>query len=293
MDVAGACGGPTVRRRLLGSHLRQLRERKGLTRAEAGTAIRGSESKISRLELGRLQFKERDVRDLLACYGVDDANTCEAIVTLAKEANTRGWWHTFSDVLPAWFEQYVGLESGSSLIRTYEAQFIPGLLQTEDYAHAVTRAGQLPGPAFKLARQEIERRVALRSERQQILTRPGGPRFWAVIDEGALQRQIGGPPVMRAQLEHLLQLQSSPNITIQIMPFRFGGHVAQVGAFTILRFDGDDLPDVVYLEHLTGALYLEARQDTDLYHEVFVQLAVDSLPPDDSAATIVRILSDG
>lgn len=291
MDVAGLCGGPTVQRRLLGSHLRRLREQRGLTRAEAGTAIRGSESKISRLELGRLQFKERDVRDLLTLYGVDDPDSCEAIVGQAKEANSRGWWHTYSDILPAWFEQYVGLESGASLIRTYEAQFVPGLLQTEEYAHAVTRAGQLPGPTFKIAREEIERRVALRSERQQILTRSDGPRLWAVIDEAALQRQIGGRRVMRAQLERLLELQTSPNITIQIMPFTFGGHVAQVGAFTVLRFDGEDLPDIVYLEHLTGAVYLEARQDTDLYHQVFVQLAVDSLPPVVSATTIDRILA--
>jgi transcriptional regulator with XRE-family HTH domain len=289
--TAWAQGGPTVRRRLLGAHLRRLREEQGVTRSDAARVIRGSESKISRLELGRLTFKERDVEDLLSCYGVVDPGICAAILAEAQEANARGWWRTYSDVLPTWFEQYVGLESAASLIRTYEAQFIPGLLQTEDYTHAVTRAGQLHGPSLGVVGDHIERRVDLRSTRQQLLTCPDGPRLWAIIDEGALRRQIGGRHVMRAQVEHLLQLQGRPNITIQVMPFGFGGHVAQVGAFTILRFIGDDLPDVVYLEHLTGALYLDAREDTDRYREVFARLAVDSQRSADSAAALVKILS--
>ena len=285
-------GGPTIRRRLIGSHLRQLRESRGMTRGEAARVIRASETKISRLELGRVPFKERDVRDLLGLYGVDDPCRREAILDQVRHANIPGWWHTYSDVVPAWFAQYVDLESDAEQIRTYEAQFIPGLLQTEEYALAVTRAGRLPGGGLNLALEEIERRVKLRAARQERLTRANGPRLWAVVDEGALRRQIGGLRVWRGQLQYLIELQALRNITIQVMPFGFGGHVAQVGAFTVLRFSGDDVPDVVYLEHLTGALYLDAHDDSDLYQKVFVQLAGDSQTPPDSADTLVRILSD-
>jgi transcriptional regulator with XRE-family HTH domain len=283
-------GGPTVLRRLLGLHLRRLREERGISRAEAAEVIRGSESKISRLELGRLSFRERDVGDLLTCFGVADPDTRETILTLVREANAPGWWRSFSDVLPTWFERYVGLESAASAIRTYEAQFIPGLLQTEEYARAVTRAGQLPGRTSGVF--DIDRKVGLRAARQRILARADPPRVWAVIDEGALRRQIGGWRVMRAQLEHLLELHARPNVTIQIMPFGFGGHVAQVGAFTVLRFSDPDLADVIYLEHLTGAVYLDKREDADRYHEVFVQLAIDSQTPLNSAATLAGILSE-
>lgn len=284
-------GGPTVRRRLLGSQLRKLREERGITRLEAAKAIRGSESKISRLELGRVKFKEVDVRDLLSCFGVVDPDSREAILALARDANAPGWWHSYNDILPTWFERYVGLESAACLIRTYEAQFVPGLLQTEEYARAVTRAGQLHGPVTAGVADDVDRKANLRSTRQQILARDDAPRLWAVIDEGALRRQIGGGRVMRAQLEHLLELHAFPNITIQIMPFGFGGHVAQVGAFTILRFADPALPDIVYLEHLTGALYIDKPEDADRYQGVFIQLAADSQQRAQSVATLMRIRS--
>lgn len=284
-------GGPTVRRRLLGSQLRRLREERGVTRAEAAEVINGSESKISRLELGRLSFKETDVRDLLTFFGVVDPARREALLALARDANNPGWWHSYNDVMPTWFERYVGLESAASVIRTYESQFIPGLLQTEEYTRAVARAGLSIGHR-PLVAGEIERRVTLRSARQKVLASPD-TRLWAVIDEGALRRQIGGEQVMRAQLEHLIEMHRLPNVTIQIMPFGFGGHVAQVGAFTILRFAGPDLPDMVYLEHLTGALYLDKPEEVDRHFEVFVQLAVDSQPPARSAITFAKIISDG
>lgn len=282
--------GPTVRRRLLGAQLRRLREERGATRADVARVLRCSESKISRLELGRIGYKDRDVQDLLVHLGVAAVER-DTVLALARDVNARGWWHTYSDVLPTWFERYVGLESAASLISTYEAQFIPGLLQTEAYADAVTRAGQLTDRTSPAARDEIDQRVALRSTRQQILTGPDGPHLWAIIDEGALRRPIGGGRVMRAQLDHLIRLQACPNITIQIMPFTFGGHVAQVGAFTVLRFLADDLPDMVYLEHLTGALYLERREDADCYREVFARLAVDSQRPDESATTLAKIVA--
>jgi transcriptional regulator with XRE-family HTH domain len=293
--MTGASGGsdPTIQRRLLGSRLRRLREQSRFSRKDAARVIRASESKISRLELGRLPFKERDVKDLLDLYGVDNPGVRNAHLAQAREAGAPGWWRTYSDVLPAWFELYVGLESAARLIRTYEAQFIPGLLQTEEYAHAITRAGHLPGALHDPASGGVERRVELRSIRQKILLRPEATRLWAIIDEGALRRRIGGGRVMQAQLEHLLQIQARPNVTIQIMPFGFGGHVAQVGAFTLLRFEDEDLPEVVYLEHLAGAIYLENREQTELYHQVFVQLAGDSQAPEESRAALHRILRDG
>jgi len=174
------------------------------------------------------------------------------------------------------------------LIRTYEVQFIPGLLQTEDYARAVTIAGQ---PA--LAADEIERRVNLRSTRQELLTRSNAARLWAVVDEGALRRPIGGSRVMRAQLEHLLDLRQYNNISVQIMPFRFGGHAAEGGAFSILRFPEQELPDVVYVEQLVSALYLDKREQVDRYGQIFDRLTVDSQPPDLSSETLQKIISRG
>jgi hypothetical protein len=265
-------GGPTVRRILVGAQMRRLR---------------GSGSKISRMELGKVSFKERDIVDLLTHYGVTDQEQRDAIVTLARDANAPGWWHNYDDVLPQWFETYVGLEEAASLIRTYEVQFIPGLLQTEDYARAVTIAGR---PA--LPTEEVERRVKLRMHRQRILDRgPSGPRLWAVVDEGALRRPIGGSRVMRAQLEHLLTMRDRRNVTIQIMPFRFGGHAAEGGAFSILRFPEPDLPDVVYVEQLASALYLDKREQVDRYGQIYDRLTVDSQPPDLSAETLQKIIS--
>ncbi|GAA0233928.1 helix-turn-helix transcriptional regulator [Spirillospora sp. NPDC000708] len=267
--------GSTVRRILLGSQLRRLREQKGVTRQDAGYVIRASESKISRLELGRVSFKERDVDDLLTLYGVGDKAEREALIQLAREANTPGWWHRYNDVLPGWFQTYVGLEESAALIRTYELQFVPGLLQSEGYARAVIRLGNAGA-----AEHEIDQRVELRLQRQERLTGPDAPRLWAVIDEGALRRPIGGPEVMRGQFEHLIEMSKLPNVTIQIMPFRFGGHAAEGGAFTILRFPEQDLPDVVYVENLTGAMYLDKRDDVDTYLQAMERLCVDSATPE-------------
>ncbi|MFF0868253.1 helix-turn-helix domain-containing protein [Nonomuraea sp. NPDC050227] len=269
--------GPTALRILLGSQLRKLREAKNVTREEAGHLIRGSESKISRMELGRVGFKERDVSDLLTLYGVVDPQARAAVLDLVATANEPGWWHRFNDVLPTWFQAYVGLEEAAARIRTYEVQFVPGLLQTKEYARAVVTAG-----AAGIAAEEIARRVDLRLERQRIFDRPDGPIFWAVIDEAALRRPIGGVEVMRAQLEHLIDLMRQPSITIQIMPFSFGGHSAEGGAFSILRFPDRDLPDVVYVEQLASALYLDKREDVDRYTEVMERLCAVSTTPDET-----------
>ncbi|NBE99949.1 helix-turn-helix domain-containing protein [Nonomuraea sp. KC401] len=278
--------GPTALRILLGSQLRKLREAKNVTREEAGHLIRGSESKISRMELGRVGFKERDVADLLTLYGVEDPQARDAVLDLVATANEPGWWHRFNDVLPTWFQAYVGLEEAAARIRTYEVQFVPGLLQTKEYTRAVVTAG-----AAGIGAEEIARRVDLRLERQRILDKPDGPIFWAVIDEAALRRPIGGAEVMKAQIEHLIELMRQPSITIQIMPFSFGGHSAEGGAFSILRFPDNDLPDVVYVEQLASALYLDKREDVDRYTEVMERLCAVSTTPDETIE-LLRTIAD-
>ena len=232
--------GPTVLRILLGSQLRKLREARGISRDDAGYRIRASGSKISRLELGRVSFKERDVADLLELYGVAGETERAQLISLAREANSPAWWQKYSDVVPDWFQIYVGLEEAAELIRVYEVQFVPGLLQTEEYARAVVRQGQPAAPA-----DEVDRRVALRTRRQQLLSRPSPPRLWAVVDEGALRRPMGGREVMRGQVERLMAATKEPNITLQVLPFTFGGHAAEGGAFTIMRFPEADMADIV------------------------------------------------
>jgi transcriptional regulator with XRE-family HTH domain len=287
VETAQPAGGPTVLRRLLGAQLRRLRERQGITREEAGYAIRASGSKMSRLELGRVGFKERDVADLLTLYGVTDETERDTLLGLAQDANSPGWWHRYGDVLPGWFETYVGLEEAAALVRTYEVQFIPGLLQTEAYARAVISLGNSAAPP-----EEIEQRVSLRTTRQKLLTRGDSPRLWAVVDEAALRRPIGGRDVMRGQLQRLIEATKLPGVILQVLPFRVGGHTAEAGAFTILRFPESDLPDVVYVEQLTSALYLDRRDDVDSYMEAMERLCVVSAPPDDTAEILSRILQE-
>jgi transcriptional regulator with XRE-family HTH domain len=280
-------GGPTVLRIMLGNQLRRLREAGGITPDEAGYEIRGSRSKISRIEHGRVGFKERDVEDLLTLYGVTDEELRVSMLTLARQANTPGWWAKYNDVLPVWFEPYLGLETAASLIRSFELQFVHGLFQTEDYARAVTILGYGPG-----AIDEIERRVSVRVRRQAVLTSADPPRVWFVIDEAALRRPMGGRQVMRAQLEHLLETTALPHVTIQVVPFRRGGHAAAGGSFTILRFAAPDLPDVVYLEQLTSALYLEERRDVDHYMEVMNRLSAEAHTPVATTRFLREILKE-
>ncbi|AUG81290.1 XRE family transcriptional regulator [Kitasatospora sp. MMS16-BH015] len=288
MTTAQPGGGSMVRRILLGSQLRRLREGRGITREDAGYAIRASESKISRMELGRVSFKERDVADLLSLYGVDDSGEREAMLGLVREANKSGWWHSFNDVLPGWFQTYVGLEEAAAMIRTYEVQFIPGLLQTEDYARAIFSQTR---PV--ISEEELERRLGLRMRRQKLLTSGESPMLWAVIDEAALRRPVGGPKVMRAQVQYLIDMAEQSNVVIQVMPFRFGMHAGESGAFSILRFPEQDLADVVYLEQLTSALYLDKRDDVDAYVQVMERLCVDSLTPDRTTELLAAILAEG
>jgi len=276
--------GPTVLRMVVGSQLRGLREAAGISPDRAGYAIRASRSKISRLEHGRVGFKERDVSDLLTLYGVTDEQRRARILQLAEQANDQGWWAKFDDVLPDWFETYVGLEQATSLIRTYEVQFIPGLFQTAEYARAVTVLGHRGAPP-----DEIDKRVSLRLKRQQLLS-GSPPRVWAVIDESALRRPVGGRQAMRAQLRHLIEMAALPHVTLQVMPFERGGHSAAGGSFSILRFDEPDLPDIVYIEQLTGALYLDARDDLDHYQEVMNSLSIEAETPVESEKLLRKII---
>lgn len=280
-------GGPTVLRIVLGTHLRRLREACGITREAAGDAIRGSHAKISRLELGRVGYKERDVADLLTLYGVHDEERRQEFLTLARHANNPGWWHKYSDVLPNWFETLLGMEEAASVIRTYEVQFIPGLLQTADYARAVALLGHSGAPEA-----EIERRVALRMQRQELLTRPHAPRLWAVIDEAALRRPLGGTDVMREQIDHLLKMAEQPNVTLQVAPFSIGGLAAAGGPVTILRFLEPDLPDIVYLEQLTSALYLDKRAEVETYMVVMDRLCAAADTNDRTAEFLHRLRRD-
>ncbi|MGH3811209.1 MAG: Scr1 family TA system antitoxin-like transcriptional regulator [Pseudonocardiaceae bacterium] len=280
-------GKSTALRIALGGHLRRLREARGITREAAGYTIRASSSKISRLELGRVAFKERDVADLLTLYGVTNAEEHETLLTLARQANAPGWWREYGDVLPNWFETYLGLEQAASVIRTYEPQLVPGLLQTEDYARAVMLLRHLHA-----AHGEIERRVALRMARQAFLTQPGAPDLWVALDEAALRRPLGDQEIRRAQLLHLIEMAQRPNITLQIVPLDAGGHTAAGGPFTILRFSNPDLPDVVYLEHLTNALYLDRNRDTVEYLASMDNLCIQAESPTSSISFLHRIINE-
>ena len=280
-----ASGSSTVRRILLGSLLRRLRESRNISMREAGYHIRATESKISRLETGKVSFKERDVEDLLTFYGVVDGAEREQVLDLVREANTLGWWHSFSEVLPPWFEAYVGLESAASIVRTYEVQFIPGLLQCPEYVDAVVSTNRA------LSASEIKRRVELRQRRQAALAREDAPILWVVLDEATLRRPIGGPEVMRAQVAYLLEQAQRPNITIQLLPYSVGAHAAEAGAFTLLRFAEADLPDVVYLEHLTGAQYIERPEDVEQYARAMDRISVDALHPEATLVALKALLN--
>lgn len=276
--------GSTVLRMAVGAQLRRRREAAGISRDDAGYAIRSSSAKICRIELGRHRFKERDLLDLLSLYRVDEAERAE-FLDLARQANAPGWWQRYGDLLPSWFETYVAMEHAASMIRTYEVQFVPGLLQTADYARTVFRLAH-DDPA------EVERHVELRRHRQAVLTSSDPPRLWAVIDEAALHRPMAGSDLCRQQLEHLLELNELSSVSIQVATFARGAHPATGGPFTILRFPVPDLPDVVYLEHLNGALYLDKASDVEDYVDVWHRLCAYIDPPERTRSTLERIRAD-
>ena len=287
-DVAGVRGapasGPAAKRLLLGGQLHRLRESRGITAAQAAKAIRGSHSKISRMERGRVSFKERDVADLLTLYGVVDDDERVALLNLAREARVAGWWHAYSDVMPAWLESYVGLEAVASAIRTYQTQLVPELLQTDDYARAVSQGAALSA-------DEIARRCELRAGRQDILRGPDAPQLWAVIDEAALRRPIGSGHVVRGQLKYLAEMADHPAVTLQILPFSAGAHPAMGGSFTILRFAEPDLADVVCVEQLNHGFQLDRPAEVNTYVDVMEQLCAQAETPAESARILQQIIA--
>jgi transcriptional regulator with XRE-family HTH domain len=287
VDVPGGLPAPTAVRMILGHQLRRFREAAGITPDEASYRIRASRSKISRMENGRVGFKARDVEDLLSLYRVTDAGTRAAALSLVTEANAGGWWNRHADVAPGWFEPYLGLESAASAIRNFELQFVPGLFQTEDYARAVTLLGPAAAPG-----EETERRVSLRLKRQDLLTRLDPPHIWAILDEGVLRRPIGGRAVMRAQVSRLAGVAGLPHVTLQVIPFGRGGHAAVGGSFNVLRFDSADVPDVVYIEQIASALYLDKREDVELYLAVMDRLGAKALATPHTQAFLARILDE-
>jgi len=277
---------PTVRRRRLALELRRLREAARLTCEEVGEHLECSASKISRVETGRVSVSPRDVRDMLELYGVP-ADQRESLVQLARDSRQKGWWHAYSDTMQPQMATYIGLESAASEIRIYEVSLIPGLLQTEDYARAVIRAGMVNSPA-----EDIERRVALLMARQPAVVRDDPPKVWAVLDEAALRRRVGGSGLMRLQLEHLLAQAALPNVAVQVIPFAGGAHPAMGRPFIILVFPERVDTDVVYLEDLTSALYLEDVAEVDRYNVFFNHLRATALSFDDSAALITSVLKE-
>ena len=276
-EIAGA---PTVLRTLLGTQLRRLRESRGITAQAAARAIRGSESKISRIELGRNSVREIDVADLLDLYGLAEPAERERLLTLASQASQPGWWHPYQDVVPAWYQAYIGLEESAQSIRSFDHQLVPGLLQSEDYARAVLQAGSSTSG-------EADRLLRLRQERQRRFA-DGGLRLSAIIDEVALRRPVGSESVRRAQLAYLLDLSTRPELTIQVSPLESGAWYAAPGSFSILTFASDDLPDVVYVEQLTSALYLDKHGEVAQYARAWEQLRASSRTPEETRALLAE-----
>jgi transcriptional regulator with XRE-family HTH domain len=278
---------PTVRRRRLALELRRLREAARLTCEDVAEHLECSASKISRVETGRVSVSPRDVRDMLEIYGVSGQER-DSLVQLARDSRQKGWWHAYSDTINPQFATYVGLESAASEIRVYEVSLIPSLLQTEDYARAIITSGIMNGTG-----EEMERSVALRMARQPALIRDDDPPLlWTVLDEAALRRRVGGSELMRAQLEHVLELSSLKNVAMQVIPFGAGAHPAMGRPFVILVFPERVDPDVVYLEDLTSAFYLEDVEEVDRYNVFFNHLRATALSFDESAALITSVLKD-
>ncbi|OQO94043.1 helix-turn-helix domain-containing protein [Saccharomonospora piscinae] len=269
--------GPTVRRRRLAGELRRLRERAALTIDEVGEKLECSASKISRIETGHVGVTPRDARDMLELYGVH-GDEQEALVQLAREARKRGWWHAYNEVFTGAF---VGLEADASSLRAFQALLVPGLLQTERYAHAVIRAMR-PGAEDA----DIERRVAARMARQRLLHDPHPPEYWCVIDEAVLHRVVGDRAVMAEQFTQLCEFARLPHITIQVVPFGAGAHAGMEGPFLILGFPELADPDVVYVDSTSSGVYLEMDTDVRRYSLMFDHLRAAALKPDDSAEAL-------
>jgi transcriptional regulator with XRE-family HTH domain len=266
----------------LGQELRRLREAKNMTAEQVAERLLVSQSKISRLENGRRSISQRDVRDLCGVYEVDDERVVDSLMQMAKDSRQQGWWHAFGDIP---YSVYIGLETDAESLRVYEPQIIPGLLQTHAYAEAVI-AGALP----ESGQADIEKRVQVRTRRQERIREGERPlRLWAVIDEGALRRQVGNRQLMAEQLEHLVQQSLLPHVTVQVLPFHMGAHPGISGHYAILEFPDTSDSSVVYIEGVTSDLYLEKAQDVGKYSLMYEHLRAQALNADDTRAFVTDI----
>ncbi|MEU2869128.1 helix-turn-helix transcriptional regulator [Streptomyces olivoreticuli] len=273
---------PTVRRRRLGQELRKLRELKGMTAEEVAERLLVSQSKISRLENGRRSISQRDVRDLCGVYGVEDHRIVDSLMQMAKESRQQGWWHAFGDIP---YSVYIGLETDAASLRVYEASLVPGLLQTPNYASAVTE-GSWP----EATAADIERRVQVRMRRQERVTDPDNPlRLWAVIDESALRRIVGNRAIMQEQMRKLVEFSMEPHITVQVLPYDVGAHPGMYGKFCILEFNDPQDASTVYLEGITSDLYLEKPNDVQTYSVMYEHLRMQALNAEHSRQFIEQV----
>ncbi|GKQ33840.1 helix-turn-helix transcriptional regulator [Streptomyces sp. A012304] len=278
---------PTLLKMLVGVQLAGIREDAGLSQLEAARAVGFSPAKLSRIEAGkgRRPPTEADVRRLLDLYRTD-AYQASVLVQLLRRAGEPGWWQRYDKrLMPEWFDRLVGLQEAATAIRTFQIQYVPGLLQTPAYTRAVVRRGMPTAPD-----REVERRVELRTRRTELLHRPDAPRVWAVLDESVLLRVLGSPEVMREQLAHLVEMAGLPHVTVQIVPLDVTHACAPSIPVTYLRFGGADLPDVVYLEHIGSATFLEDRDETEEYRATLDRLADDALQPRESVALLRKAL---
>jgi Domain of unknown function (DUF5753)/Helix-turn-helix domain len=270
--------------RVLGNYLRALRENRSMSPLSAGQYIRAHASKISRMETAHVSLKPRDVEDLLTLYGVDDKERGE-IVRMVERSARPDWWQSYGEIVPDWLQQLIGLERDAHVIRTYETQFVPGLLQTPAYARAVVVSGHRLAPP-----EEVDQRVSLRLERQRRMMEPGAPVLWALIDEGVLHRPVGGRQVMRDQLVFLLEALRQPGVRLQIASYEASAAATPGAAVTYLRFAQGFLPDVVYLEHMTSAVYLDRLEDLDMYRAALDELSALAATPAESRAKLEEAL---
>ncbi|MEV7787627.1 helix-turn-helix transcriptional regulator [Streptomyces sp. NPDC088106] len=283
--LAVSARSPIAVRLVLGHLLRMLRKDAGIPAETAGRFIRGSGAKISRMERAQVTCKHNDVTDLLGFYGVEDTQVLAQFADMVRISRQPGWWHRFDGVLPDWAGKLIGLQEAASTIRTYEVQLVPGLLQTAAYTEAVVRQ------AYPLAPQgEVDERGELRRIRQDVLVRQDAPRLWAVLDEAVLHRPMGGEQVMREQLQHLIKMSQLEHVTIQIAPFNRPGCIAGGFPITHLRFDLPALPDIVYLEQLRDAEYIDKPEETQHYRSVLDSLAHAALSPQESRDLLEHIL---
>ncbi|MFJ4690465.1 helix-turn-helix domain-containing protein [Streptomyces sp. NPDC088766] len=274
---------PTLLKMLVGVQLAGIREGAGLSQDQAARALGFSPAKLSRIEAGkgRRPPTETDVRALLDLYGTD-AYEASVLLQLLRRAGEPGWWQRYDKrLMPEWFDRLVGLQEAATAIRTFEIQYVPGLLQTSAYTRAVVERGLPTAPA-----REVERRVELRMRRTQLLERPDAPQLWAVVDESVLLRVLGGREVMREQLDHLVRMASLPHVTVQVVPLDVTHASAPAIPVTYLRFGGSDLPDVVYLEQIRSATFLEDQDETEEYRVTLDRLADEALDPRESLALL-------